>query len=211
MRAARYLSPIAGSRLRGELGCSGALLVHVPDRCFRGPLGSLGAPGSGLQAAAPTAISASAADAGARRRRRGGGRVADLELGLGGSVGSGAGPLAASGCPQLPFLPLEPHGRVGAERDVKGPVHVGHTAVLTRHYGPCYPGPDLVYLDSTIDDDGVGAGRTTGPEAGSEAGVLLPAVFGCFVSLLQLRGDAQNQAFDAEGTRKQELVATELY
>lgn len=56
-----------------------------------------------------------------------------------------------------------------------------------------------------------GAGRRTGPKAGSEAGVLLAVVFGCFVSLLQQWGDAQNQAFEAEGIRKQDLVATEFY
>lgn len=149
MRAAQYLSLIAGSQQHADPECSEALLVHAPDRCRRGPLGVLG---SGLQVAAPAAIAASLAGAGARRRRRGGGSAA----GPGRSVGSGPGPLAASGCPQRPFLPRKPAGRVGAERGVKGPVHVGLTAVLTMHFGPCYLGPNLVHLVSATDVEGVG-------------------------------------------------------
>lgn len=99
MCAARYLSGIAGSRQHGEPGCSEALRAHAPDRCFRC---LLGAPGSRLQAAAPAAISASAAGGGARRKCRGGGSAAGLELGLGRSVGSSSGPLAASECPRVP-------------------------------------------------------------------------------------------------------------
>lgn len=30
-------------------------------------------------------------------------------------------------------------------------MHVGLTAVFTRHFGPCYPGSDLVYLGSATD------------------------------------------------------------
>lgn len=85
----------------------------------------------------------------------------------------------------------EAPGRVVAERD-------------TKCFGPFYPRPDPVYLGTTINDKRVG--HATGPEAGSGVGILLPAVFGV-VSLLEQWGAAQNQAFEAEGTRKQELVA----
>lgn len=70
MRAAQYLSLIAGSQQHTDPECSEALLVHAPDRCRRGPLGVLG---SGLQAAAPAAIAASLA---ARGRGEGAGEAA---------------------------------------------------------------------------------------------------------------------------------------
>lgn len=149
MRAAQYLSLIAGSQQHGDPECSEALLVHAPDRCGLGPVGVLG---SGLQAAAPAAIAASLAGAGARRRRRGGGSAAGPEPGLGRSVGSGPGPLVSSAS----HTASEAVGRVGAERGVKGPVHVGLTTVLTMHFGPCYLGPDLVHLVSATDVEGVG-------------------------------------------------------
>lgn len=47
-----------------------------------------------------------------------------------------------------------------------------------------------------------GAERRIGPEACSEVGILLLAMFGWFLSLLQQWGDAQNQAFEAEGAQK---------
>lgn len=58
---------------------------------------------------------------------------------------------------------------------------MGPTTVFTRHSGPCYPGPDLVYLGSAIDAMGsenffLGEERTA--PTGPEAGILLLAVFG---------------------------------
>lgn len=105
---------------------------------------------------APAAIVAFLAGAGARRRRRGGGSAAGPEPGAwkerrkrpwaSGSVRVSSASLPASGAA----------GRVGAERGVKGPVHVGLTAVLTMHFGLCYLGPNLVHLGSATDDEGVG-------------------------------------------------------
>lgn len=78
--------------------------------------------------------------------------MARPELGLGRSVGRGPGPLAASVRVPSASLPVSgAAGRVGAGRGVKGPVHVGLTAVLTMDFGPCYLGLDLGHLGSATD------------------------------------------------------------